>query len=200
MRWTRWVKTTLACGIAVGAVVPAAATSFGRLELDRLVADNETIVVGEVVAATSRWNEPRTLILTDVRVAVAEVLKGAVEEREINLVLPGGRVGERANVVVGGADLKPGGAYLLFLRHGDLPGAPGVRIVGDHSQGVFEIEPTKDGARAVSQALRRGLVTPAAGRADSLGGVEGLPFDTLRRTVERIRERGADGGGHQEAN
>jgi len=171
------------------------ASTFVRVGLDYLVAENGMIVVGEVSSTRSYWNEPGTLILTDVQISVSEILKGRLREHEISVTLPGGTVGDESVAVIGGAELLPGKSYVLFLQKGDLPGASGVYVVRDHSQGIFEIQMSKDGPRAISQATRMELAADAFGNAEAPGGAPGMPFQAMRQSIRDLVERGA---GHQE--
>lgn len=166
-------------------VSPAMASTFNRVGLDYLVSENEMVVVGEVVGARSYWNEDRSFILTDVRLAVSDVLKGSAATREITVTVPGGKVGDLTSVIVGGASLEPGKWYVLFLDRVDMLGARGVLAVHDHCQGVFDVEMAANGLRAVSQARRHGLEPDAAGNAEPVGGPQGIPFTTL---IESVRE------------
>ena len=180
----------LAFALAVGVATPASASRFVRVDMDHLVAGSETVVVGEVLEAHSYWTASGTFILTDAKVAVSEVLKGNLNLREITVTLPGGSVGELSTVVVGGAELQPGTSYVLFLRRGNLPGAAGVHMVRDHSQGVFELVAGKDGPRAVSQARAHGLVPDAFGAVEAPGGAEGLSLKVMKQTVRKLAARG----------
>ena len=193
MRWRRWVETTLACGIALASMAPAGASTFGRVDLDYLVSENETIVVGEAVSARSYWNEGRTFILTDVRVEVSQVLKGRVAGEEITVTVPGGTVDELTSVVVGGANLQPGRWYVLFLDRVTLLGAEGVLAVHDHGQGIFDVEMAGDELRAFSQARRLELVPDAAGLAEAVGGAKGVALTALVDSVHEIAARERDG-------
>jgi hypothetical protein len=172
--------------IAAGTLHPASASTFVRAGLDDLVAENETIVVGEVLSSRSYWNEAGTFILTDVRVGVSEVLKGSVENREITVTVPGGRVGDLVSVIVGGADLAQGKWYVLFLDRVDMLGVRDALAVHDHCQGAFDVEVAADGLRAISQARRHGLMPDAAGNAEPVGGAKGIPFTTLIQTVREL--------------
>jgi hypothetical protein len=192
MRWRRWVETTLACGIAFAAAAPASASTFGRVDLDYLVEENETIVVAEAVSARSYWNEASTFILTDVDLTVSQVLKGRVDHAEITVTVPGGTVGELTSVVVGGAELQAGRWYVLFLDRVDLLGTKGVLAVHDHGQGAFDVEMKGGELRAFSQARRHELLPDAAGKAEAVGGAQGM---TLGELVADVRER-AGGGRH----
>lgn len=191
MQRTRRWGWALTLAIALGAGAPAGASTFARVGLEYLVAENGLIVVGEVLSSHSYWNDPGTFILTDVQVAVTEVLKGRWNEPEITVTIPGGTVGDETVGVVGGAELSPGSSYVLFLRKGNLPGARGVYAVLDHSQGVFEIQPGQDGPRAVSQAVRVALVPDVFGDATVPGGSPGMPLQAMRRSVRDLVERNA---------
>ena len=191
MRRTKDLLWGLTLALIFGAGVPAGASTFGRVGLEYLVAENGLIVVGEVLSARSYWNDSGTLILTDVQVAISDVLKGKLADREITVTLPGGRVGDETIAVLGGAELTPGSSYVLFLRQGDLPGVKDVRIVRDHSQGVFELQIGKNGLRGVSQAARMNLVPDAFGSATAPGEGQGLQFLALRQSILDLVERSA---------
>lgn len=167
---------------------PLGATTLVREGLDELVATNQRVVVGEVIDAFSYWNEDKTFILTDVRIAPNETIKGKAEG-EIKVTLLGGRVGDLTTLIVGGAELLPGRSYVLFLQTEKLPGARPALTLPDHSQGVFEITSRKGELRAVSQASRHRLAPDRKGRIDAPGGTEGFPLksllDDLRGTVKR---------------
>jgi hypothetical protein len=191
MKRSRKLFCGLTLAIALGVGTPAGASTFVRVGLDYLVAQNGLIVVGEVLSTRSYWNDPGTLILTDVQISVSEVLKGRWAEHEITVTIPGGTVGDDTIAVLGGAELIKGSSYVLFLEKGNLPGASGVRMVRDHSQGLFEIRLGKDGLRAISQAVRMELVPDAFGNATAPGGAPGMPFQSMRQSVRDLVERGA---------
>jgi hypothetical protein len=191
MRREKSLPWVLALCIAGGIGAPAGASTFARVGLDYLVAENGMIVVGEVLGTRSYWNDPGTLILTEVQVSVSEVLKGRVAGHEITVTLPGGTVGDETVAVIGGAELIPGKSYVLFLQKGDLPGAGGVYVVRDHSQGVFDVQMGKDGLRAVSQATHMELVSDGFGNVTAPGGAPGMPFQSMRRSIRELAARGA---------
>jgi len=190
MRRARKLRGELALAVALAVVAPAGASTFLRVGLDYLVAQNGLIVVGDALSTSSYWNEPGTLILTDVRFSVSEVLRGKLADREITVTLPGGTVDGETIAVIGGAEMIPGNSYVLFLQQGNLPGVRGVRVVRDYAQGIFEIHPDREGARAVSQAVRMKLIPDAFGNATAPGGVQGLPLQGLRQSVHDLVERG----------
>lgn len=157
----------------------AGATTLLRAGVDALTASADTVVYGDVLGARSYWNGDHTFILTDVRVAPREVLKGAAAG-ELTVTLMGGSVGDRTVMVVGGAALEPGQSYVLFVGAGALPGRAAVATVPAHAQGVFEVRKAADGtSRAVSQAGEEVLVPDALGRTEVPGGREGLALPEL---------------------
>ncbi|HZB28149.1 MAG TPA: hypothetical protein VE282_06250 [Gemmatimonadales bacterium] len=179
-----------AFAIGVASIVPAGATTLVHMSLEKLVATNEMVVLGEALEAHSYWGPGASLILTDVRFAVSEVLKGERPEKELTITLPGGRVGDRTHVLVGTAVLEPGNSYVLFLDRVKLPGATPVLAIRDHVQGAFDVKLAKDGLRAVSQAAEHPLVPDAIGSMEPPGGKEGVRLETLIRSIREIERSG----------
>ena len=165
-----------------------------RMGLEQLTSSNNMVVLGEVVDFHSYWNSTGTFILTDVRIEVMEVLKGDLEpNKELEITLMGGEVGDLTALILAGAELAPETSYVLFLSAEDLPGAQGALTVRDHSQGVFEVVLTADQKlRAVSQASEHALVPDAGGASLAPGGSEGLPLDNLLRDVRAIANQQTD--------
>ncbi len=180
---SKWVRAVTAFAVAAAVGTTAGATTLVRRGLDDLVATNGTVVLGEVVDAHSYWNDGGTFILTDVRVAPLEVAKGKVAAAELTITVLGGTVGETTTLIVGGAQLVPGQAYVLFLERDDLPGKARALTVRDHVQGVFDVRSSGAGLRAVSQAHDHPLVPDLFGRADAPGGVAGLPLDAMLDSI-----------------
>jgi len=164
--------------------IPAGATTLIRQGVDRLTAENESVVHGRVLDIHSYWNDDHNFILTDVRVRPAQVLKGQ-HAGDVTFTVMGGAVGEISTVIVGGADLVPGSDYMLFLGRVDLPGAANRLTVRDHSQGVFEVVK----GRARSQAIGEPLLPDASGRTDVVGGEDGIAIEELVRQIRAHANR-----------
>jgi len=184
----RLLRGVMAFAIAASVVAPAGATTLIRESLDELVRSNRTIVVGEVVDVRSYWNADGTFILTDVRVAAHDVLKGNVKDRELTLTIMGGRVGEITTLIIGNAELIPGNSYVLFLNDEDLPGGK-VLTVRSLVQGAFDVKIGKDGLRAVSQANGHPLLPDARGSFDAEGGREGFPLYSMTQAIRDMAGR-----------
>lgn len=121
LEFRSWLRVGLALALFAGSTT-ADATTLIRAGLDELTANNPTVVVGRVLDTRSYWNDEKTFILTDVDVEVIEVLAGEPGAQLLSLTVMGGTVGELTTLVLGTADLHPGGSYVLFLGPGDLPG------------------------------------------------------------------------------
>lgn len=185
----RWSALSVLLAVAVAA--PASATTLIRMGLEDLVTSNSMVVVGEVLEAESRWTEDASFVVTDVRLAVHDVLKGRLDghETELTVTQPGGRIGKRSHIVVGSADLVPGNSYVLFLSKMDLAGNEGSLVIRDLIQGAFDIRIGKDGLRAISQAITHPLLPDRSGKLEAPGGVEGIPINTLLGEVRQIVAR-----------
>lgn len=176
------VSIVLSLGALLTLAVPASATSLVRRGIEALTLDSETIVQGSVVDIHSYWNASHTLILTDVRLRPSKFFKGEAVE-DVILTVMGGTVGGTTTLILGGPELAPGREYVLFLSHGDLPGAPARLTVRDLCQGAFAVR--KD--RAFSAALGEPLLPDAQGLTDVPGGVEGLSLETLAQLIRGDR-------------
>lgn len=185
----RMLRYAMALAIATAAMAPAGATTLIRADLEKLADGNALVIIGDVVDAHSYWNADGSFILTDVRLAVSDVVKGGPQNREITITLMGGRVGDLTTLIIGGPELVPGKSYVLFLNEEDLPGAQGALTVRDLVQGAFDLVIAKDGLRAVSQANGHPLVPDAKGYVDAPGGIEGMPLNDLILTVRQQVER-----------
>ncbi len=186
----RMCRGLVALAIAAAVVAPAGATTLVRQGLDELVANNANVVVGEVLAVRSYWNEDGSFILSDVTFGVTETLKGKKHRPEVTVTVMGGTVGDLTSLIVGGPELVEGKAYVLFLNREDLPGAKAALTVRDLSQGTFDLAVNAKGdLRATSQADRQPLLADRLGRTDAPGGAAGISFDAMTQAIREIASR-----------
>lgn len=180
-------------GLVAAALVASSgrATTLVRMDVDDLVRRNATVVVAEVVDVASRWNEDRTLILSDVTLAPRRVLRGPDVRDDLTITVMGGTVGDLSTVIVAGPELVRGSTYVVFLGREDLPGAPAAMTVRDLCQGIFDVVDAPGGPRAISQAVHHPLLADADGAYEAPGGREGLLLDDLVRQVRQSGARGA---------
>ena len=179
------IRAGILAVLAAAAVAPASATSIKRVSLDRLVADNELVVVGHVLDIYSHWNSDGTFILSDVRIVVDDALKGDAGQREFTFTAMGGTVGDKSIVIVGGPDIEVGKPYMLFLSRQDVPGLQNALSIRDLSMGIFDITDTPRGRLAVNQSVRHGLLPDASGNFEPPGGFQGTPLTTLSRQIRK---------------
>lgn len=192
MHWKELAKRgVMICAIialAVSLTVPASATTLKRMSLDELVADNGTIVMGHVLDTVSRWNDDHTFMLTDVRIAVEETIRGRVKNDVVTVTLMGGHIGDMTTLVIGSAELIPGNSYVLFLNREELPGTRAL-TVRDHVQGAFDIVPGQTGPKAISQASQHPLLPDFFGNAEPPGGKEGIYLEEMIESIRQIEKR-----------
>jgi hypothetical protein len=179
------IRAGLFLALTAAAIAPASATSIKRVSLDRLVADNELVVVGRVLDIYSHWNSDGTFILSDVRVVVDDALKGDAGQREFTFTAMGGTVGDKSIVIVGGPDIEVGKPYMLFLSRQDVPGLQNALSVRDLSMGSVDTTETPRGRWALNQSVRHGLIPDATGSAEPPGGFQGTALTTLSRQIRK---------------
>ena len=100
-------------GVAYGLVM--------QMSADQLTDTAATIVVAQATATHSYWTNPggatwatKGTIVTDVRLAVYEVLKGGAR-RTMTITVPGGTVGKASMPVEDAPRFVPGLTYVVFL-------------------------------------------------------------------------------------
>lgn len=176
------------------------ATTMLRVGLDQMVREHEAVVVGEVVDLNSHWNKEHSFILTEVTLAVDEVMQGSARAgSQMQFTLMGGTVDGITNLIVAGPAVSKGQSYLLFLNHESLPGVEQALTLRELSQGIFDLVPSKEGLRAVSQASAHPLFPDTHGNSEALGGSSGFLLDDMKREIHEISRHQAKGqtGGAQ---
>lgn len=104
------------------------------MSIAEMVRQSEAIAVCRVVSAQSRWNENHTLIVTDYRIAVIDMLLGKALDHTITLTFAGGRVGEVGHSLCSMPQLQVDEVQVLFIQ--SLQSATFCPITG-WEQGVF---------------------------------------------------------------
>jgi hypothetical protein len=161
--------------LALVIVLPGGITaqvSAGRgliLTIRELARNAELVVVGEVVDTRGEWNGTRRTIITRIDFRVDEVLKGDAGPGVLQLVQPGGQVGDVVAAVGDAPSFDVGERALLFLsRRPD-----GLLRVAHLYMGKFTLE--HDVAVGVTVAVRR---LPGSGEV-----LDRIPLDEIRRIV-----------------
>jgi hypothetical protein len=94
---------------------PVGATSMKPQDLAALAGQSSDVLRATVVSVESRWNDDKTLILTEVELAVTRSFKGA-ERRTAVVELHGGRVGDLVLDVVGSPAFQVGEEVLVLAQ------------------------------------------------------------------------------------
>jgi hypothetical protein len=166
------------------------------MSLRDLVVAAPTIVVGTVESASSRWNTDHSLIVTDVRVRVSDVLKGTAIG-QVTITQPGGQVGKLRVDVDGAVAFHPGDEAVWFLA----PGQGGETGIVGLFRGRFDVAVDPRGQKLVHgvtpEDLRslRSLAPASRGELTTApmpgGAVEFQDFlGGLRSLVEDVQVRG----------
>jgi len=179
-------RCALALALTAIAAIPAGATTLIRQGLDKLTAENQSVVHGKVLDIHSYWNADHSMILTDIRVLASTVLKGDPAAREVTFTVLGGTVGDVTTLIIGGPEFVPGSEYVLFLNRERLRDDLEALTVRDLSQGAFEIADLGTGRRVYSQALGHPLLADDEGVTEPPGGREGLALDEILTQIRKF--------------
>ncbi|MEN9797941.1 MAG: hypothetical protein RL653_1637 [Pseudomonadota bacterium] len=157
----------------------AGATTLLKMDVPSLARASDAVVRCKVVSSSSRWSRDGRRILTEVRLEVVETIAGEAG-RELQVVQPGGVVGDIGQKVDGLAAFEPGEEAVLFLeRRGAVHGVVGM------AQGKWRVE--KGGAWVRPEPVEARLVDPRT-REPVPPDVARVPLDQLRATVRAARQ------------
>jgi len=157
--------------------------------LEEMVGVSTVVVTGRTVSQASAWEADGRRIVTRVRVAVDEVLAGA-ETSEIELLVPGGRVGNTVYEVSDMPSFTDGEEVLLFV----WTSPDGRNMVAGGAQGKLSVVRDDEGrpvVRGMRHLLRDG-VEPGrrTGLADDFPGprTATVSLDILRERIRAARQ------------
>ncbi len=144
----------LLCSVSV----VASATTMIAVDVPEMTRISTQVVRGTVVSSTPRWNGDHSRILTDTVIDVAETYKGPQTKR-VNVMQPGGEVGDIGQKVEGVAQFKVGEQVVVFLE-----GRGDSALVTGMSQGKFTLSTQADGKVVALQAVTEALLLDAQTR------------------------------------
>lgn len=125
-----------AAALAMTAVLTSAMVV--PLQLSDIVAQSDLIVRGKVVGLESNWTPDRTMIQTDVRLQVLDVVVSRVDvQEEVTFRVEGGRIGEQEVRTSVDPVFREGNEGIFFLHF--ATDEPRLTLVG-RSQGYLSIE------------------------------------------------------------
>jgi hypothetical protein len=150
-----------------------AATVQGPADVESLTASADTVVHARVVRLSSAWAPGGGQIFTTVTLRTLETWKGAPAE-EVQVLVPGGEVGEIAQTVQGVAAFGEGEELVVFLHRV----GPSRFAVERMALGKFTIG-AQPGLPPRAMRDRRGLTCRGCGPGES----DDLSLDELRARV-----------------
>ena len=153
------------------------ATTLARLSLDQLAAGSDAVARVRFARAESRWENGS--IWTVTTFDVAETMKGQLPG-EIEIRLPGGRVGHLTSTVDGTPKFNPGDEAVVFLQRSR---AGGFTVAG-WVEGNFRISrDPQTGTETVTQDSSAFAVFDAATRTFRAEGIRRMPIEEFRARI-----------------
>ena len=159
---------------------PAQPATVIPFSLERMETLSSDVVLGTVEDTRAAWDKDHRLIETHVRIRVEKRMKGQGGS-VVNVVVPGGVVGDTGMKTPGAPVFRPGERVLLLA---EPRGAGEVRPVG-FFQGKLDVKKDASGADVVEAPGpawgSRGEVLPAG--AMPPGAIPALPLDEVVRRL-----------------
>jgi len=138
--------------LVLGAVAPAQASVLYMSD-NAMANVADVIVDGVVTSAEPRQAGPGRPISTHVTLELMDSIKGRLNKSSsINLVVPGGRIGNQVTVATEGAQFTQGERVLLYLEYDQ---DTGYQIIGGHQGKLSVLRSAKDGELYVLDAKKR---------------------------------------------
>lgn len=135
-----------------------------KLDLPELVGRADSVVVGTVKSASSRWTTDKRYIVTDTILQVDETVHGPAQ-REIVVRRLGGTVDGVGMYVAGVAQLAPGERVVLFTERRGVH-----RVVVGMQQGAWRLSRDAKGRELVQRDLTQlGLMKRSDGSSSGKG-------------------------------
>jgi len=137
------VLVGLAVACMIAAALPATASTFVAMNQEELMASSAAVVQGRVLEVRSFWNADHTIIVSEARVEVTDLIAGEAPA-VVTVRTFGGEVGNYRVEANGFPTFSPGEKTVLYLSaDGDA-----FRVAG-HAQGHYRIRATAKGDFAV---------------------------------------------------
>ena len=182
--WSRLSPMLLAALAGAALIAPAARASLlMALDTPTMVDRADTIAIVDVASARAAWDERHERIVSTVELSVVESWKGAgAPGARIQVVQPGGTVGDMTMVVFGMARFVPGERALVFLRgpahHAAVAGMT-------HGKRLVRQDPLQ--GRLLVAAPDRAGASFVGGAAAAAGGARVPVLETAARPLEEVR-------------
>lgn len=141
------MKNRVLVGVAVAlllaAALPAAASTFVAMDQEELIAGSAAVIEGRVLDVRSYWTDDRTIIVSEARILVGDLIAGEAPN-VVTVSTPGGEVGDYRVEAAGFPAFAAGDRVVLYLS----PEGDSYRVTG-HGLGQYKIRTTAKGDVAV---------------------------------------------------
>ncbi len=163
---------------------PAFATTVVALDLPALSRSSDAIVQGRVAKVEAKMSKDGGRITTHVTVDVTDTLKGEPTNTTIEIVQPGGVVGDIGQKVAGTTRFQVGDEVVTFLER---RGGKRFMLTG-MAQGCFRVERSSDGQAAFAVQDAQGDLTmlDPVTRAPVHTGTGPMKLDELKAKVRAL--------------
>ena len=177
------MRNRLLVGLAVALVaiaMPAAASTFFAMDQHELLTASSAVVQGKVLDVRSFWNEDSTIIITEARVEVQELVAGDAPA-VVTVKTFGGEVGDYRIEAHGFPTFAAGEQVLLYLEQDGRD----YRVAG-YRQGQYRVVDTAKG-KVAKPTLEEGvrLFTKTGKLAPRPAAIE---LDVLKNNIRSGRE------------
>ncbi|HEX8183603.1 MAG TPA: hypothetical protein VF747_02595, partial [Blastocatellia bacterium] len=160
--------------------ITSSATTAIMLSDEQLISSSRVIILGDVVSTKAQWDLNHFNINTYVKVKVAKILKGQLQNEQIVFKQLGGTVGEDSTIIFGAPEYKAGQRVLLFLG----TARDGTLRVAQLFQGKYDVTiDSRTGASRVERKIDKGAI-------NLFGASEGSDItnsSTLTRFTKKIK-------------
>jgi hypothetical protein len=168
---------TLLGVLALGAVLPLAATTLQILSVDTMVAKSSSIVRARPTPVSSF--QRGGLIYTSYRLDVSATLKGNTVST-LQVAVPGGNYQGMHQSVAGSPGLQTGSEYVFFV----WTAPSGSNYIVGLSQGLFEVHTNASGAVVLTRGSAGTKTIDAAGSGVDDKGVTLLLTDLVAKIAQ----------------
>lgn len=187
VRKGRWARRLAWMAVLLAVPVLSWATSMLPQDLGKMASASTHILRGKVASIESRWNDDRTLIVTDIRIEVTETFKGK-SSPQATLEMIGGRVEDTVLDVVGSPSFTIGEDVVVFAT----AGKDGRLRLPSLAQEKFTVERGSDGREWIRNDEQTfGRLLPGA-KLSSLDAQGRLGWNEFRALL--VGKLGREGG------
>ena len=163
----------------------AGASMAVEMSLEDMAVQSREIILGEVKDKVSFWGEDQKKIFTRISIEVSEVIKGVSIEKNLEIVQPGGEIGNIGMKVQGLANFNIGEETLLFLQK-----SKGDYTVVGLAQGKISIKTEIGTGKKIAERGKTDLmVQNMKGQVGPMSTIGPIELDQLITRIKDVLDR-----------